>query len=67
MSRIQTFIVTIETPYKDGCGEVVHGYNCGDVRTALIKSLPRYESISVDERGDLEEVKGRSTRSGTER
>lgn len=58
MRRVQTFVVTIETPYKDGCGETVPGYIVGDIRSALLKGLPRYESITVDERGDTEEVKG---------
>lgn len=57
MMRIQTFVVTVETQYKDGCGELVPPLNNGDIRSALLKGLPRYESISVLERGDMEEVK----------
>lgn len=56
--RVQTFVVTIEMPYKDGCGEIVTAYNAGDIRSALMKGLDRFDSISVDNRTDLEEVKG---------
>lgn len=56
--RVQTFVVTIEMPYKDGCGEIVPEYNAGDIRSALMKGLDRFDSISVDNRRDLEEVKG---------
>lgn len=58
MKRVQKFVVTIEMPYKDGCGEIVTAYNAGDIRSALTKGLPNYDSISVDNRTDMEEVKG---------
>lgn len=59
MVREQTFVVTIERPYKDDCGELVEGFTPGDIRSALWRQLPiGVNSINVLERGDLEEVKG---------
>lgn len=58
MTRKQVFVIAIATQLKDGCGEIVPGYTSGDIRAALMKSLPHYEGISVEERGDLEEWKG---------
>lgn len=49
MMREQTFTITVETQRKDGCGNAVAGYNAGDIRAALLKALPHYESISVSE------------------
>ena len=59
MVRVQTFEVTIELPYKDDCGEIVRSLTAGDVRSALWKQLPvGINQISVEERGDLETVRG---------
>lgn len=55
--RKQVFVVTVETKLKDGCGNDVGGYISGDIRKALAKGLPHYDSISVDEKGDAEEWK----------
>lgn len=58
MVRTQTFVVTIEQPYKDGCGEIVPALNEGDIRSALWKGLPvESRSISVEECGDKETVR----------
>lgn len=55
MRRVQTFVVTIETPYKDSCGMYTHELTAGDIRRALGNALENalYESaeVSVDERG----------------
>ena len=48
MMREQTFTITVATQRKDGCGNEVAGYNAGDIRAALLKALPHYESISVE-------------------
>ena len=60
MRRVQTFVVTIETPYKDSCGMHTHELTAGDIRRALENALENalYESaeVSVDERGST--VKG---------
>ena len=60
MRRVQTFVVTIETPYKDSCGMHTHELTAGDIRRSLENALENslYESaeVSVDERGST--VKG---------
>ena len=55
--RKQVFVVTVETKLKDGLGNDVSGFSAGDIRKALAKGLPHYDSISVDENGDAEEWK----------
>ena len=43
--RSQTFVVTIETKVRDGCGESIRPLTEGEVRRALAESLDRYDSI----------------------
>ena len=58
MERTQTFVLTIELPYKDGCGEIVPALNEGDIRSAIWKGLSvESRSISVKECGDKETVR----------
>lgn len=50
MRRVQTFVVTIETPCKDSCGMYTHELTAGDIRRALENACSDAE-VSVDERG----------------
>lgn len=56
MRRVQTFVVTIETPFKDSCGMYTHELTAGDIRRALEYACSESAEISVDERGSM--VKG---------
>ena len=56
MRRVQTFVVTIETPFKDSCGMYTHELTAGDIRRALENALHESAEVSVDERGST--VKG---------
>ena len=51
MRRVQTFVVTIETPYKDSCGMHTHELTAGDIRRALESACSESAEVSVDERG----------------
>ena len=52
MRRVQTFVVTIETPYKDSCGMYNHELTAGDIRRALENAAwSENAEVSVDERG----------------
>lgn len=51
MRRVQTFMVTIETPYKDSCGMHTHELTAGDIRRALENACSESAEVSVDERG----------------
>ena len=51
MRRVQTFVVTIETPYKDSCGMYTHELTAGDIRRALENACYESVEVSVDERG----------------
>ena len=56
MRRAQTFVVTIEAPYKDSCGMYTHELTAGDIRRALENACGENAEVSVDERGST--VKG---------
>lgn len=51
MVREQTFVVTIETPYKDSCGMHTHELTAGDIRRALENACSESAEVSVNERG----------------
>lgn len=53
MSKKQIFTVTIEYPFKDGCGNEVPAYTEGEIRRALSKALEDFESISVEEKWEM--------------
>lgn len=63
MRRVQTFVVTIETPYKDSYGMHTHELTAGDIRRGLENYLENalYESaeVSVYERGSTVKGDGR--------
>ena len=50
MRRVQTFMVTIETPFKDDCGMYTHELTAGDIRRALEDSLSGSVEVFVEER-----------------
>lgn len=52
--RLQYFTIEVKTQEKDGCGNKVPALSAGDVRNALLKGLPHYESISVSEGFDAD-------------
>lgn len=56
MRRVQTFVVTIETPFEDSCGMYTHELTAGDIRRALENACYESTEVSVDERGST--VKG---------
>lgn len=51
MRRVQTFVVTIETPYKDSWGMHTHELTAGDIRRALENACSESTEVSVNERG----------------
>lgn len=51
MRRVQTFVVTIETPYKDSCGMHTHELTAGDIRRTLENACSESAEVSVNERG----------------
>ena len=53
MRRVQTFVVRIETPYKDSCGMHTHELTAGDIRRALENACSESSEVSVDERGSM--------------
>ena len=48
MRRMQTFVVTVEMPSKDDCGNETPPITEGEVRRALLRSLP-INGVSVSE------------------
>ncbi len=56
MRRVQTFVVTIETPSKDSCGMHTNELTAGDIRRALENACIESTEVSVAERGSM--VKG---------
>ena len=50
MRRVQTFMVTIETPFKDDCGMYTHELTAGDIRRGLENSSSVSVEVSVEER-----------------
>ena len=44
---VQRFIVEIKTKERDGCGNYIRPLTEGDVRRALEKGLPHYDSVQV--------------------
>lgn len=43
----QRFVVEIKTKEYDGCGNYIRPLTEGDVRRALEKGLPHYDSVQV--------------------
>lgn len=56
MRRVQTFVVTVETPYKDSCGMYNLRISEGDIRRAVCGNLP-VESAEVSVSEGKEKIK----------
>lgn len=54
MRRTQTFVVTVEMPSKDDCGNETPPITEGEVRRALLRSLP-IDGVSVSENAEEKE------------